>query len=134
MTIEAEGCLRAEVAVVVPTAQRTLIAPAPTLGGTVIALNSVAGLSPGQLLAIGPPNGEERARVHHLGPGPQQVTLTGGLGRPHGIGDHVVADDWTPVTSVPYICGVRPSSSGAALFGAIRSRMRSPPFPEPRSR
>ena len=97
-TIEADGYLPAEVSIVVPTAQRTLIAPAPTLGGTTIALNSVAGLSPGQLLAIGPPNGEERARVHHLGPGPQQVTLTGGLGRPHAIGDHVVADSWTPVT------------------------------------
>jgi hypothetical protein len=97
-TLEATGYLPVDVAVVVPSRQRSLIAPAPALGGDVITLDNVAALRPGQLLAIGPANSEERARIRHLGPGPQQVTLTGRLGLPHALGDHVVADDWTPVT------------------------------------
>jgi hypothetical protein len=96
-TIEAEGYLPVDLSVVVPSQQRTLVAPGPAVGNPIIALNTVAGLLPGQLLAIGPPSTEERARIHHPGPGPQQVTLTGGLALPHAIGDHVVADAWTPV-------------------------------------
>jgi len=96
-TVTADGYLPADVAITVPIAQRHLTAPAPAPGSAVITLDSVAQLSAGQLLAIGPVAGAERARIRHLGPGAMQVTLDGGLFLPHALGDPVVADAWTPV-------------------------------------
>jgi hypothetical protein len=95
--LSAEGYLPVDVVVSVTIQQRQVIAPAPVVGGAVLALNSIANLIPGQLLAIGPTGSEERARIRHLGPGPLQVTLDGGLHLPHAIGDPVVADAWTPI-------------------------------------
>lgn len=96
-TIEVDGYLPADVTTTVPIPQRQIVAPAPVVGSPLLVLNTIVGLVPGQLLSIGPAKSEERARIRHLGPGPQQVTLDGGLGLPHVIGDVVVADEWTPV-------------------------------------
>jgi len=94
VTIEVAGYLPVDLTISVPSQQRQIIAPAPA-GSSVLALNDVTNLAAGQLLALGPAAFEERARIRHLGPGVQELTLEVGVHLPHGVGAPVVA--WVPV-------------------------------------
>ncbi|MGE5097192.1 MAG: hypothetical protein ACM3SO_18805 [Betaproteobacteria bacterium] len=97
-TVRAEGYAPLDIELNVPSAQRTIAAPAPVAGATVLTLNDTTALEAGQLLLIGPANAPaERRRVDNLGPGAQQVTLASGLANARAVGDPVVADAWTPV-------------------------------------
>jgi hypothetical protein len=96
-TLETEGYLPVELAVDVPSRQRQIANPAPPPGSAGMTLSSIADLTPGQRLAIGPSAMEERGVIRHLGPGALEVTLDGGLYQGRNLGDPVVADAWFPI-------------------------------------
>lgn len=95
--VEADGYLGSRIDLAVPSQQRQIIAPAPAAGTGSLHLNNVTQLSAGQLLVIGPPATVEHARIRHMGPAPQEVTLEGTFQHAHAIGDPVVADAWPPI-------------------------------------
>jgi len=97
VTIRAPEYVTTDVVITLPSAQRHVAAPAPNAGATVLTLDSVAGLRPGQILEIGPAGGDERAVIRNLGPGPLDVTLDVGLHFAHPLNAPVVADAWTTV-------------------------------------
>ncbi len=97
LNIVSDGYAPLDLTAVVPSHQRAIAALAPA-GATVLTLNSVAGLSAGQVLVIGPLNRPaERRRIGNVGLGVGQVTLDSGLDVGRIVGDPVVADEWQPV-------------------------------------
>jgi hypothetical protein len=97
LTVNAAGYAPLDLTVDVPSRQRSIIAPAPASGDTVVALNDISLLEAGQMLLLGPASKTERRFITNLGPGAQQVTLDSGLVQARAVADPVVADAWTPI-------------------------------------
>lgn len=97
LTIAAPGYAALDMTIAVSTNQRTIAAPAPAAGDTVVTLNNVGNLHAGQMLLLGPAANAERRTIVNLGPGAQQVTLDSGLIAARAVNDPVVADAWTPI-------------------------------------
>jgi hypothetical protein len=98
VTIEADRYLAFTQVITVPTYQRTVAAPAPAIGATVLTLNSSIGLFSGQLLLIGPAGpDQESLTIANSGPGANQVTLAAPLAKAHPVGAAVAADEFVPV-------------------------------------
>ena len=87
VTVTAGGYLPRAIAFTIPFDNRTLAAPAPVAGDTVVTLSSALKLAIGQVLVIGSASGQEFARVNVLGPGVNQVTLAEPLRFAHAVNE-----------------------------------------------
>jgi hypothetical protein len=96
VTVEADGYLPYVHRFTLNYDQRTIVAPAPGAGASLLTLNHTNNLVAGQVLLIGPVAGQEYARIANLGPGANQVTLTSGLRDAHNVGDAVFPDGFDP--------------------------------------
>jgi hypothetical protein len=91
LTVQANGYVSRRAAVVIPTDQRAIAAPAPAPQATVMTLNDTARLTTGEILLVGPPGPALTAvQIRALGPGANQVTCAPALPREYDIGDPVV--------------------------------------------
>src|SRR5262249_29286763 len=85
--IDAEGFLPRDAQFTIPFDARTVGAPAPLAGVTIVRLSTTAGLSVGQCVVLGQGEREEFLTVGVLGPGPNQITLLEPLKFGHPVGD-----------------------------------------------
>jgi hypothetical protein len=100
MTVDATGFIPLRASAVVPTSARAIVAPAPSAGATVLALDDASRLRPRETLLVGPPGPTlASVQIRALGPGPNEVTIGPALASPFAVGDPVVpvvASDFAP--------------------------------------
>jgi hypothetical protein len=95
--VTAAGFLPGMVDFTIPFDVRGVAAPALVAGDTVVTLTSTAGLTVGQILVLGSSSNEDSTSVLALGPGANQITLSGPLAFGHPIGDLAIPAIVRPV-------------------------------------